>query len=340
MKTLARYAALTSYVEVGQSVGIDPAGLIRGVGLDPASLGLPDRWIPAAAVAKLLEQSAAASEREDFGLLLAQRRRLANLGPLSLAVREEPDLRSALSMLIRHENMYNEALRIRQSVLNGLATLRIVFEFGEPVATRQATELAVGTLHQLLRNFLGARWQPVAVCFTHPAPADQCTHRKFFGPTLKFEHEFNGITFYESDLDAPNEMSDPQLRAYARQFLDSLGSLGETTILARVRELIELLLPSGRCSVEQVARSLGVDRRTVHRHLAEAHETFSSVLNSVRTDLAEQMVGSRRYSLTEVATLLSFSSSSNFSRWFRRQFGCSPSRWRAEKSARAPAHRD
>ncbi|MBA8923416.1 AraC-like DNA-binding protein [Kutzneria viridogrisea] len=336
MKALARYAALNSYVEVSQSVGIDPARLMRGVGLDPASLVLPDRWIPAVAIARLLERSAVTSGCQDFGLKLAERRRLANLGPLSLVIREEPDLRGALRTLIRHGNMYNEALRIHMSVTNGLTTVRIGFEFGEPAETRQASELAVGTLHRLLRDFLGTRWQPLTVCFTHPAPADPSTHRKFFGPTLTFEREFNGIVFYETDLDTPNKTSDPQLRTYARQFLDSLGFPEETTTLDRVRGLVELLLPTGRCSVEQIARSLGVDRRTVHRHLADENETFSSVLNSVRAELAEQMVGSRRYSLTEVAALLSFSSSSNFSRWFRERFGCSPSQWRTEKSTRSP----
>ncbi|MBP2328733.1 AraC-like DNA-binding protein [Kibdelosporangium banguiense] len=336
MKTLARYAALNSYVEVSQSVGIDPARLMRGVGLDPADLGLPDRWIPAVAIARLLEQSAATSGHQDFGLRLAERRRLANLGPLSLVIREESDLRSALGMLIRHENMYNEALRMRMSVMNGLATVRIGFEFGESAQTRQATELAVGVLHRLLRDFLGTLWQPVTVCFTHPPPADASTHRKFFGPAVKFEHEFNGIVFYASDLDTPNKMADPQLRTYAQQFLDSLEPSKETTTLNRVRELVELLLPSGRCSVEQIARSLGVDRRTVHRHLADANETFSSVLNSIRTELAEHMVSNRRYSLTEIATLLSFSSSSNFSRWFRGRFGCSPSQWRASGVPLAP----
>ncbi|MFC0436986.1 AraC family transcriptional regulator [Kutzneria buriramensis] len=336
MKALARYAALNSYVEVSRSVGIDPARLMRGVGLDPSSLGLPDRWIPAVAIARLLEQSAATSGCEDFGLKLAERRRLANLGPLSLVIREEPDLRGALRTLIRHENMYNEALRIHMAVTNGLATVRIGFEFGEPTGTRQATELAMGTLHRLLRDFLGTQWQPLTVCFTHTAPADPSAHRRFFGPALKFEQKFNGVVFYENDLETPNKTSDPQLRAYAQQFLDSVGFPEETTTLDRVRELVELLLPTGRCSVEQIARSLGVDRRTVHRHLADENETFSSVLNSVRTELAEQMVSSGRHSLTEVATLLSFSSSSNFSRWFRGRFGCSPSRWCAEKSARSP----
>ena len=67
-----------------------------------------------------------------------------------------------------------------------------------------------------------------------------------------------------------------------------------------------------------------------HGPLGEAGQTYSSVLNATRVDLAEHLVAGRRYSLTEVADLVGFSSASNFSRWFRNEFGCSPTQWRAK----------
>ena len=330
MKPLARYAAITGYADLCASLGMDPTPLLRGVGLDPAGLGLPDRWIPAVAIARLLERSAAVARCPDFGLRMVERRRFANLGPVSLVLREEPDVRSALKFLMRYQHMYNEALRMRLVESEDVATIRVALELGEPADTRQATELAVGVLHRLLRDFRGGHWQPLAVCFTHLAPEDTSAHLEAFGPMVKFDQEFTGIVLYTSDLDAPNSMSGPSIGPYARQFLDTLDTRPEATPVTRVRQLIELLLPTGRCSVEQVARSLGVDRRTVHRHLAEAGQTYSSVLNATRVDLAEHLVAGRRYSLTEVADLVGFSSASNFSRWFRNEFGCSPKQWRAK----------
>jgi AraC-like DNA-binding protein len=103
-------------------------------------------------------------------------------------------------------------------------------------------------------------------------------------------------------------------------------------MVARVRALIEALLPTGRCSIVQVARSLGVDRRTLQRRLADSGETFSSLLDAVRAELAERQVPNPRRSLTEIAEELGFSELSAFSRWFRRHFGCSPSEWRGRRS--------
>lgn len=333
MKPLVRNAALNSYVEVSQSLGIDPRALMKRVGLDPVGLAVQDRWIPGAAVIRLLELSAEASHRADFGLLLAERRRFSNLGPISLVLRDEPDVRSALELLVRHEYMYNEMLHSRLSEARGLATLRVSLEVGEAMSTRQATELAVGAFHGVLRSFLGDRWQPLSVCFTHDSPTDSGTHRRLFGPVVEFGREFNGIVFYASELKAPNPMSDPLLRTYARQYFESIAVARDTTVLDRVSELIEVLLPTGRCSIEQVADSLGIDRRTVHRHLAASGETFSSVLNTTRIQLAEQLVANPRRSFTEIAGLLGFSAPSAFSRWFRERFGCSPRDWRVRGTA-------
>jgi AraC-like DNA-binding protein len=308
---------------------------MRAAGLDPAGLAVQDRWIPAAAVARLLEISAVASGREDFGLRLAEFRRLANLGPLALVIREEPDVRSVLEMLIRYEHTYNQAISIRPSEADSLATIRMHLELGEPAGTRQATELAVGALHHIHRQLHGTSWRPLSVCFPHPAPADTGTHLRIFGPVLQFQREFAGIVLRASDLAAPNQIADPLLRPYAHQFLDSMAPSAEVTMAARVRDLIEVLLPTGHCSIVQVARNLGVDRRTVQRRLAGSGQTFSALLNAVRAELAERLVPNPRRSLTEIAGELGFSEPSAFSRWFRSQFGCSPTQWRSRSQAGA-----
>ncbi|MFJ2582251.1 AraC family transcriptional regulator [Kitasatospora aureofaciens] len=335
MRPLVRTAALNGYVELSRSLGIDPQALLQRVGLDAGALAVQDRWIPAAAVVQLLELSAAAARCDDFGLRMSELRRFSNLGPISLVVREEPTVRSALGLLLRHEHMYNEAMHARLAERNGLATLEVELDPGEAMEQRQALELAVGAFHRVLLGFLGSRWQPLTVCFTHAALASAGAHRRVFGSAVEFGREFNGIVFYAGDLESPNAMSDPLLRTYAQQYFKAIAVPRDSEVLDRVRELIEALLPTGRCSVEQIARSLGVDRRTVHRHLAQSGETFSSLLNQIRVQLAEQLVANPRRSLTEISELLGFSAPSAFSRWFRGQFGFSAKDWRSGRGMSA-----
>jgi AraC-like DNA-binding protein len=331
MSATLRYAALSGFVEVSQSLGLDPDALMRTVDLDPAGLATPEQWIPAAPAVRLLELSARACGRDDIGLRLAEHRRPSTLGPLSLVLRDEPTLRSALDLLIRYEHSYNEALRIRLSEVNGLATLRLWFELGEPTPSRQAEELAVAALYGILREFLGSSWQPLSVCFTHAAPREVDTHIRLLGPRLQFGHAFTGLVLYARDLDAPNAAGDPQTRARAEEVLRSLPTPAGATRSGRVRDLVEVLLPTGRCSVDEVARALGVDRRTLHRHLAANGETFTAIVDRTRAGLAERYLSTDRYRLNEVSELLGFAAPSAFSRWFREQFGDSPRQWRRRR---------
>ncbi|MGY1631926.1 AraC family transcriptional regulator [Geodermatophilus sp. SYSU D01186] len=329
MRPCVRAATLDGYVELARSLGLDPVGLLGSVGLDVADLATPEKWIPAADVARLLQLSADRSGHEDLGLLLAARRRLATLGPLSVVLRQEPDLRSALALLGGYERSYNEALHLRLDEANGLATIRLWLEFTEPAPVRQSLELATAALHGIIGELLGRGWEPLAVCFAHPPPEVLRTHHATFGPRLRFDHPFTGLVFYADQLDAPNAVADPLLRPYARQFLRSIPAPRGATVAERVREHVEVLLPLGRCSTSQVARSLGMTERTMHRRLAAQDESFTGIVNARRAALAERYLADDRHTLTDVAHLLGFTAPSAFSRWFRTRFGVTPSRWRA-----------
>jgi AraC-like DNA-binding protein len=70
---------------------------------------------------------------------------------------------------------------------------------------------------------------------------------------------------------------------------------------------------------------MGVDRRTVHRRLADEGVTYSGIVDAVRRELAARYIKDRTRSLAEVSSLLGFAAPSAFSRWYRQQFGSNPS---------------
>ncbi|MEW1912702.1 helix-turn-helix domain-containing protein [Kitasatospora sp. NPDC085895] len=76
---------------------------------------------------------------------------------------------------------------------------------------------------------------------------------------------------------------------------------------------------------------MGIDRRTLHRRLEQSGRTFTSLLNATRVDLAPRFVADTRRPLAEIAPLLGFTTARASSRWFRIQFGVSPSQWCSEQ---------
>lgn len=323
MHATIRSATLSGYLELARSVGLDPNRQMRKCGLEPSCLSDPDTHIDAAAVAKLLETSAAESGVEDFGLRLSTARRLSNLGAFSLVVREETTARRALETLARYLQLHSELLSIRIEDADKLVILRVDIVRGARMPLRQAIELFVGYLFRILQELLGPSWQPRRVLFTHPAPASLTRHVAMFGRIVDFEAEFNGIACAAEDLAGQLPSADPVMARYARQYLDAMISRPDMTLADKVRWLVRDMLPLGRCSVDKVAQHLGVDRRTVHRHLARSGETFSSLVDEVRAELAEGYLQGRRGRFADVADLLGFSQLSAFSRWHKRHFGYS-----------------
>src|SRR5678815_4451290 len=106
MPPLIRSAALTSFPDVPASCGLDARLLLADAGLSLRCLDEPDLKVPARSVANLLELAAQRGKEPAFGLRLAESRRLSNLGPLGLLVRDEPTLRDALEAVMHHLHVH------------------------------------------------------------------------------------------------------------------------------------------------------------------------------------------------------------------------------------------
>ncbi|MBT2326579.1 AraC family transcriptional regulator [Variovorax paradoxus] len=330
-----RGASLTHFPAVAAQCGLDARALVAEVGLPASCLDDPDLKVPARAVGRLLEIAASRGNEPAFGLRMAESRRLSNLGPLGLLIREEPTLREALEVIVSFIHVHNEALAVRVEQVGNLVVIREELLSEGAVSVRQATELSVGVTFRVLSIFMGADWRPRLVCFSHRAPKDRSVHRRLFGDAVEFGHEFNGVVCNESSLDAPNRGADPVMARYARRLLEQ-GAGPSAPLTQRVRQLAVLLLPLGHCRVEAVAQHLGVDRRTVARRLAAEGTTFSELVDGLRRDLVARYIADGGKPLAEVSALLGFSAASAFSRWYRQRFGMAAARMRSAANASAP----
>ena len=332
MTDLIRSACLTSFPEIARSMGLDPLRLLETAGIDRRCLDDPEMRMPSGAMGRLLEVSARAAGVEDFGLRLAETRTLAILGPVGLLVREERTVRDALASLMRYIPLHNQSLYLRLEERDGLSMVAVEIRVRRPVPIRQGTELTVGVLYRILRQFLGPRWRPL-VCFAHDAPRRRDTHRRVFAGRVEFGHDFNGIVCDTADLDRALPAGDAALARHARRHLESLLARPGSGVADKVRELVWLQLSTGRCSADLIAGQLGVDRRTLHRRLAREGLTFSRVLETVRTEIVTRTLPSRERALGVLADMLGFASLSAFSRWFQIRFGTSPTAWRRRATA-------
>ena len=172
-------------------------------------------------------------------------------------------------------------------------------------------------------------FRPLGFSFTHESPASLEVHRRVLGTAVEFSQEANAMICHGRDLDRPVPTADPALNREAKRWLEiQLANLRDEPT-QQARQIVRMLLPSGLCSVERVARHLGMHRRTLNRHLAAEGESVTTIINAVRAELAEEYLANSKRKYYEVAELLGFSSAGDFSRWFRDRHGQTPSDWAA-----------
>ncbi|MFM7331244.1 MAG: AraC family transcriptional regulator [Brachymonas sp.] len=331
-----RSATLYGYAELAESAGLNVRLMLQRSGIAQSSLLAPDQWITAEAALDLLERSAQASGWDDFGLRLAARRRLANLGQVSLVLREEPTGLAAVQTLSRYLQLVNPSLYTEVDVAGDVVIIREMLLLNTDQPMRQSMEMAVGVMHGTLRELLGESWRARRVCFTHRAPKSSAFARRLLDCPVEYNAEFCGLVCDLSSLTQELPGRDAAWAQYSRQQLDlALGQIAPSAS-DLVRQLISALLPQGRCTADQVALQMRVDRRTVARRLAQEDTSFSALLDDMRRHWVLRQLRDSDRSVTEIAQLLGFQSVSAFGHWFALHFGMSARQWRALQTMPAP----
>ena len=292
------------------------------------ALADPDLKIPAGAVGRLLELAAERAHIDDFGLRLAETRKLSNMGAVALVAREQPTLRRALEVMGQYQWMQSEALSLVIDEADDVAVISLHLARRRPETARQATELSVGVLCRNIRALMGENWTPQEVFFHHAPPAKYDVHRRVFGVTPRFHQDVDGLVVTRAELDRPLPAADPVMAQLAGRYVEQLAHRHGRSARETAGELIVLLLPTDTCTADRVARHLGVNRRTLYRRLKAEETGFAALLDEKREELVNSLITDDRRSLAAIADLAGFASASSFSHWFKARFGVSPREFR------------
>jgi AraC-like DNA-binding protein len=325
MSQLGRSAGLTGFLELAREVGVDAYALAAAVDLPPEVLTDPDLRVAVELMGRMYEMAAEQSGVDDFALKVAENRRISNMGAVGLVIREQPTMRKAMQAYIRYQWLQNDAYTLALEEFGDQAILRI---HGPAWQQRQVQELSVATAVRTLKAVMGEAWKPEEVWLTHAAPARTDTHRRVLGVTPLFDQDGMAVVMRRADLDTSFAAADPAMAREVAIFLERMTEGRSVDLRGKVGDLIVALLPDGACSVESVARRLGMDRRTLHRRLQAEGATFSRILDLTRQDMAASLLLTSDRPLQSVADLLGFSSLSAFAHWFRRKFGQSARAYR------------
>lgn len=328
------------YVRVGPLEGIpalvrelgqDPERLIRESGFEPAQFTDPDIKISFVSASRLLARCVDATGCEEFGLRLGERSRPSSLGLPAFVLRNAPDVGTALRTLLRYLSLHDQGGLPIVHMQGGIATLGYAIHQPGAEATDQIYDLAVVMACNIMRELCGKNWNPIQAMFPRKAPADVSRYKRLFRAPLKFDSQQAAVVFSNSWLDHRIPGADAVLFSYlereARKIRD--GQIGDPT--NGLHWTIRQLLLQRRCSIANVARTLGLHERTLDRRLRDQGTTYRLELEKIRYNMARQYLADTGLPLAEIAATLDYSDTTSFARAFKRWSGIAPSAWRDEK---------
>ena len=240
-------------------------------------------------------------------------------------------MRSALANLMRYMHLHVEGASARLAVKGKLAEFSYHILIPGIVGAEQVYAICMANEYRFLQLLCGRDWLPTAVHFCFREPPDEAPFRKFFGAQVRFNQPTSAVLFPAHFLDRNIPSADPGLGDILQKYVAQIESRHSGDFLGQLRSVVRTLLPTGNCTAERVAELFSMHRRTLHRLLSVDGTTFEQVMDSMRHQIAMQILEQSDMKLGQLADMLGYGEVSSFNRAFRRWTGMSPSDWRGTR---------
>jgi AraC-like DNA-binding protein len=324
----ARAAVFMQVPAVLRELGLDPQDVLAEVGVGADLFNDPDNLIPYPVLGRLLSVCALQTNCDHIGLLVGQRSRLANMGLAGQVALCADTVGEGLQNFADYFSLHSTAATI--SVVTSGGFTRFVYAIVEHGMT-DTGPLQLGAMavaFNVLQDLCGPEWLPALVTVAGNEPSNLRPCHKFFRAPLRFDSDESAVVFESHWLGHPLPVLDStsrrqieaQVRAQRAAILDDFPTI--------IRHIMRKQLVQSDVSMEQVAARLGMHRRTLDRRLKRHGLVYSELIETVKSDVAFQLLRDTRLPMREIAASLHYSSAANFATAFRRWTGVTPSAYR------------
>lgn len=326
-----RASKLTGLPQIAAQHGAALERAMRDVGLDPAVLRTPEAVIDYADFCALLRHCAASWDLPDLGLRMIRYQQIDVLGPVSLLTRTERTVRAAITAMSENLVIHANAMEVLLDEVAGgdVAGFVASTRAGAP-GCRENTELVMAQCKMVMEALCGAGTRYVEVAFTHAKGKSAPAVAAHFGCPIRYGAERNALSFERALLDRPVERCDVAFHALIKRYLKTARSEVEGGFVDDVGREVGRQMELGHCSLESVANSLRLPARSLQRRLQMEGTTFRELVDAWRRSRALSLVTDTRLPLSDVSAALGYSEQSVFTQAFRRWYGETPQRCRAQ----------
>jgi AraC-like DNA-binding protein len=199
---------------------------------------------------------------------------------------------------------------------------------------RHQIEFWLTSLARICRELTGRHLIPTHAKVVHEREKGTAELNTFFGCEVAFGADVDEVIFSGNVKDLPVVSGDPYLNELLIKYCEDAisgrhGSRG--TLRSDLENEIVQLLPHGKTQMGEIARRLGMSKRTLARRLSSEGLTFAGILADLRVDLAKRHLTDEDLAISQIAWLLGYQEVSAFTHAFKRRTGKTPKEVRSER---------
>jgi AraC-like DNA-binding protein len=308
---------------------LNPDELLANVGLSSSLLQVPQARVSAQHYGALWRTIAIALDDEFFGQD-SRRMKAGSFAMLCHAVLSCKTLSQALDRSLRFYSLILDD--ISGTLERDAGEARIVLHERVAGANQRvfAHELLLMLLYGVSCWLVGRRIPILRTEFSYAEPAYSAEYRLMYCGDLSFNRPNTLIAFEAGCLDLPVVQNERSIKEFLRTAPESilLKYKNGSSLSARVRRRLRQCLPGQVPDFERLAEELNMTPATMRRRLHEEGESYQSIKDQLRRDLAISYLSHSSRSVMDIALELGFSERSAFHRAFRKWTGASPGEFR------------
>jgi AraC-like DNA-binding protein len=320
---ITRAAHLIGFCEEFRKSGIPVDRYLEQCNLPVNLEECPDDYLNNVLATAFVGRTAEKEGIEDVGWLGARAFSESQLSAeLVQALSPMPTVLSRLKRFFLLSKLEDSNLRLDLTVLGN--RVWIVSDMDIPADTPgmdASNWLQVTVIINLIRSIVGPTWTPDAISFKATFELSDEAHAAF--PNTRIS-----VGAPQTAIQCPKDVLSRRALVRAAASGPAAIDLLDYDELYRLRALLRPYLRGMAPRLDEAAEIVGTTPRTLQRRLQALGTSYRALVETIRFDMAADMLADPDSRIVDVAVALGFEDQSNFGRFFRKFAGTSPGRYR------------
>ncbi len=310
--------------------GVDPEDVFNKAGLDFQTIGSnPDARVDVEKLTVLWRLAVEKTGDDCFGLRVGEQVSPTTFHALGFAILASSNMYEGLKRLCRYFLVISDVMNFRLEEYED----DVIFYFDHfpeyPRPADEAIDAILTTSGYFLRTVVKRPNIAKKIELVRHRPKDATKYLERVKQPVVFSAKHNRVFLNKKDLLQPFLFANAELAKRNDQIAaDYLERHYATNIVHKIHNNLIDILPMGSPTLEKLSKTLGMSKRAINQHLKKEHVTYQQILAKTRKYLARQYLNQPKLSIIEIAFLLGYTDSSNFSRAYKQWFGISPKQFR------------